>query len=116
MAEIIWTHPAVEDVERIVGYFEVDNPDAAQALRRRIVRHVDQLGDHPLSGPIIPEMLRQSRLYRQIVEPPCRVFYRVDREAVIILNVIRGEMQFRAKTLSARYREFKRPTASEDLQ
>jgi toxin ParE1/3/4 len=116
MAEIVWTQPAVEDVERIVGYFEIDNPEAANALRRRIVRHVDQLASHPLSGPVIPEMRRHSKLYRQLVEPPCRVFYRLEGKTVLILNVIRGEMHFRPRMLIKRYREFKRPTSSEDPQ
>ena len=38
--------------------------------------------------------MRQS-CDRQIVEPPCRVFYRYDGARVFLLRVLRGERQFR---------------------
>ncbi|GAB1406546.1 hypothetical protein MASR1M8_04650 [Thermomonas brevis] len=40
--------------------------------------------------------------YRQIVEPPCRVFYRHDGHGVFILHVMRSERVLRKTRLSAR--------------
>ena len=53
----------------------------------------------PKSGSV-PQELRGSR-YRQIVEPPCRVFYRFDGKRVWILRVMRSERLLRACPASA---------------
>jgi hypothetical protein len=52
----------------------------------------------------VPPELRGSR-YRQIVEQPCRVFYRYDGERVFILYVMRGERQLRISRLRQRDRK-----------
>src|SRR6266480_2031462 len=100
MAEVIWTEPALSDLEAIADYIALDNPEAAKALVRRVFRHVEQLADYPGSGSK-PAELRGSR-YRQIVEPPCRVFYRHDRKQVYILYVMRVERLLRAGVISSR--------------
>lgn len=102
MAEVIWTEPALNDLEAIADYIALDDPQAARGLVQRVFQHVDQLLEHPESGSRPPEM-RQSR-YRQIVEPPCRVFYRYDRVHVIVLYVMRGEMRLRKARILKRDR------------
>lgn len=89
MAEVIWTEPALADLEAIADYIALDNPAAASTLVQRVLRHVDQLADHPLSGTGLPEL--EGWRYRQIVEPPCRVIYRHEPGRVHILHVVRGE-------------------------
>ena len=74
MAQVIWAEPALNDLDAIADYIALDNPTAASELVRRVFRHVDQLIVHPDSGSK-PRELRGGR-YRQIVEPPCRIFYR----------------------------------------
>ena len=100
MAEVIWTEPALSDLDAIADYIALENPDAARALVRRVFHHVDQLIDHPRSGSKPPE-LRGWR-YRQIVEPPCRVFYREDPNRVFILYVMRAERFLQPKKLRSR--------------
>ena len=102
MAEIIWTEPALSDLDAIADYIALDKPEAARRLVQRVFEHVEQLATHPQSGSV-PRELRRSR-YRQIVEPPCRVFYRCDGERVFILHVIRGEKQLRPSRLRQRDR------------
>jgi toxin ParE1/3/4 len=102
MAEIIWTEPALSDLDAIADYIALDKPEAARRLVQRVFTHVEQLATHPKSGSVPPE-LRGSR-YRQIVEPPCRVFYRYDGERVFILHVIRGERPLRPSRLRQRDR------------
>ena len=89
MAEIVWTEPALADLDAIADYIALENPVAAAELVKRIFGHVGQLADHPDSGSRPPE-LKRSR-YRQIVESPCRVFYRHDGHKVFILHVMRAE-------------------------
>ncbi|MGH7961603.1 MAG: type II toxin-antitoxin system RelE/ParE family toxin [Candidatus Binatia bacterium] len=107
MAELIWTEPALNDLDAIADYIALDNPDAAHHLVQRVVRHVEQLIEYPESGAR-PAELRRSR-YRQIVEPPCRVFYRYDGEQVFILSVMRGEMRLHKRRLAERDRQQRKP-------
>jgi plasmid stabilization system protein ParE len=106
MAKIIWTGPALDDLNAIAEYIALDKPDAAGALVQRIVAHIDLLAEHPRLGSRIPELLPRSR-YRQIIEPPCRVFYRyqIASDTCYILHVIRGEKLFQKRLLVRRDRE-----------
>jgi addiction module RelE/StbE family toxin len=106
MAEIVWTEPALSDLDAIADYIALDNPEAARQLVRRVFAHVEQLREHPKSGPKPPE-LRGWR-YRQIVEPPCRVFYREEDGRVFILYVMRAERLLRGGRLAARDRRAKK--------
>lgn len=103
MAELIWMEPALSDLDAIADYIALDDPGAAGRLVQRVLRHVEQLVAHPQSGSR-PAELGRSR-YRQIVEPPCRVFYRYDGKRVFILYVMRGEMLLRRSRILARERK-----------
>lgn len=105
MAQIVWTEPALSDLDAIADYIAIENPQAAAELVRRIIGHVEQLADHPESGSR-PQELKRSR-YRQIVEPPCRVFYRYDGHRVFILHVMRSERLLRKARLMSRAKQAK---------
>ncbi len=100
MAKLIWTEPALSDLDAIADYIALDKPEAARQLVRRVFQLVEQLIAQPDSGSRPPE-LRRSR-YRQIVEAPCRIFYRSDGERVFILYLMRGEMRVRKSQLRRR--------------
>lgn len=93
MAEIVWAEPAFADLSAIADFIALESPTAASELVKRVFGHVEQLADHPKSGSR-PQELGKSR-YRQIVEPPCRVFYRYDGRRVLILYVMRTERLLR---------------------
>lgn len=103
MVEIIWTDPGLEDLNALAEYVALDKPEAASNLVQRVFAHVEILGAHPNIGRVIPE-LRPSSRYRQIVEPPCRIFYRHDRRArkVYVLGVMRGEKLFQKRLIRTR--------------
>jgi len=105
MAELIWTEPALSDLETIADYIALDDPEATRRLVQRVIQHVEHLADFPDSG-FRPRELPRSR-YRQIVEPPCRVFYRSDGKRVYILHVMRGERRLRRSTLRTRERKLR---------
>ena len=100
MAEVILTEPALGDLDAIADYIALENPEAAKQLVQRVFHHVEQLVEHPKSGSK-PQELKGWR-YRQIVEAPCRVFYRHDENRVYILYVMRGERLLRPGVLSSR--------------
>jgi addiction module RelE/StbE family toxin len=89
MAEITCTEPALNELDEIADYIALENPQAARKLVQRVFEHVRQLADHPESGSKPPEL--KGWRYRQIVEPPCRIFYRVDGGRVVILYVMRSK-------------------------
>ena len=50
MAEIVWSEPALSDLDAIADYIALENPAAASELVKRIVEHVGRLADHPESS------------------------------------------------------------------
>ena len=105
MAEIVWSEPALADLDAIADYIALENPVAAAELVKRVFSHVEQLMEHPDSGSR-PQELARSR-YRQIVELPCRVFYRHDGHKVFILHVMRSERLLRKGRLTSRSKQAK---------
>jgi len=98
MARLVWTEPALSDLDQIADHIALDDPEAARRLVKRLFRHVEQLQDQPESGSI-PRELRPMKTYRQIVEKPCRVFYRHTGKTIFIVHVMRGERVLRARNL-----------------
>ena len=105
MAEIVWSEPALSDLDAIADYIALEDPVAASELVKRVFGHVEQLADHPESGSRPPELGRSR--YRQIVESPCRIFYRFDGRKVFILYVMRSERLLRKRRLSSRAKQAK---------
>ena len=89
MAEIVWSDPALQDLDAIADYIALDKPEAARKFVERVFTRVEQLAEFPRSSSV-PRELRGLR-YRQIVVPPCRVFYRFEGSSVYVVHVIRGE-------------------------
>ena len=100
MAQVIWADPALYDLDAIADYIALDNPEAARRLVQKIFEHVGHLETHPKLGSK-PQELKGWR-YRQIVEPPCRIFYREDSGRVLILHVMRSERLLRPELLGTR--------------
>lgn len=99
MARLIWTEPALADLDEIADYIALDDHAAAKRFVRRVFDHVEQLIAHPKSGSVPPE-LRNLKVYRQIVEKPCRIFYRIaDDGTVFIVHVMRGERLLKRRNL-----------------
>lgn len=99
MAEVIWTDPALQELNEIAEYIALDNPAAASRLVEEIFDKTDRLENFPKSGRIPPEL--PNSVYGEVVVPPCRVFYREDEKQVLILYVMRDERQLRAYMLES---------------
>ena len=100
MARIIWTEPALQDLDQIADYISLDKPTAASQFVQRVFERLEQLANPPLSGSVPAEL--QGTHYRQLVIPPVRIFYRVQDEVVYIVYVMRGERLFRYDDLLER--------------
>ncbi len=100
MVEVVWTEPALNDLDAIADYIALRNTVAAAALVQAIFRHIDHLADHPRMGSYPAEL--KTKRYRQIVEPPCRVFYRQEGKRLFIVHVMRSERTLRKSRLPVR--------------
>jgi plasmid stabilization system protein ParE len=87
MVELIWTEPALSDLDAIADDIAVEDPEAARGLVQRVVQHVEQLARYPES----------SSRYRQIGEPPCRVFYRYDGDSFMWIPLRRFAARARSQ-------------------
>lgn len=97
MAEVIWTEPALQQLDAIAEYIALDNPAAASDLVRVVFDKIERLADFPKSGRTPPEL--PDSVYREVVVPPCRIFYREDEQRVLLLYVMREERQLRTYML-----------------
>lgn len=104
MAQVIWTEPALTDLNEIAEYIALDNFDAAAHLVQEVFTTVERLESHPQSGRCPPELEKKS-VYREVIVGPCRIFYRVERDKVYILYVMRGERELRVFLLQDRARD-----------
>jgi len=50
MAELIWTEPALNDLDVIADHIALHDLQAARSLVQRVFQHVGQLVEHPESG------------------------------------------------------------------
>ena len=97
MAEVIWTEPALQGLDAIAEYIALDNPAAASRWVEEVFDKTGRLEDFSQSGRTPPEL--PDSVYREVVVPPCRIFYREDERRVLVLCVMREERQLRAYML-----------------
>ncbi len=103
MARLIWTETALADIEEIAEYIALDNVDAARRLVQNIFDAAERLESHPNSGRKLPELIKTA--YREVIVNPCRIFYRIEKQNVFILYVMRGERLLRKYVLEERNRK-----------
>lgn len=103
MAQIIWTEPALLDLNEIAEYIALDNNGAASHLVQKVFAKTERLEAFSELGRKPPE-LKKTR-YKEIIVNPCRIFYRIERDKVYILYVMRSERKLRKYLLSARSKE-----------
>ena len=100
MAQIIWTEPALLDLNEIAEYIALDKPDAARHLVQTVFSKTERLEEFPESGRKPPE-LKKSR-YKELIVGPCRIFYRIEKNKAYILYVMRSERKLRKYLLGER--------------
>jgi toxin ParE1/3/4 len=93
MAEVIWTSPALDDLNGIAEYIALSNITAAKNLTRKIFDKISMLESHPELGKRPIELSNLN--YREVIINPCRIFYKVDSDKIYILHVMRQEPDLR---------------------
>lgn len=93
MAEVVWSDPALDQLDAIAEYIALDKPRAASRFMKKVFTTVDHLERFPESGRVPPEL--PGSIYRELCVNPCRIFNRCDGDRVLIIHVMRQERQLR---------------------
>ena len=100
MAEVIWTDPALTDLDAIGDYIALDDFEAARKLIRRIFEKVALLERNPSIGRVSNDL--RNTPYRRLVIGPVYVYYRIEDDRVIIIHVVRAERDFELSRIKGR--------------
>ncbi len=93
MAEVIWTSPALDDLNDVAEYIALSNLIAAKQLVQKVFDKVSRLENHPESGKRPVELINLN--YREVIVNPCRIFYKNESDKLYILHVMRQERDLR---------------------
>jgi toxin ParE1/3/4 len=80
--QIVYTKPALADIEALVTFIARDNARAAEEFGNALVDKAETLANHPFLGRVVPEFKIEST--REIVYRPYRIIYRVNSETQLI--------------------------------
>lgn len=92
MKRLVWTEPALADLESIHGYIARDSEVYADAMILDILDTAERLVDFPDSGRFVREL--DDGRTREIIVGNYRVMYEVDAQVVLILTVLHGARDF----------------------
>jgi len=89
--EVIWVDSAKNELLEIIEYIAVENQNSAKKVYQNIKRKADSLSSMPYKGRIIPEFKQfEINLYREVIESPWRIMYRIQDKTVVIITIIDG--------------------------
>ena len=100
MDRVIWTEPALLELDEIADYISLDDPKAAKKLVRKAFDRIEYLAHHPKSGKLVEEF--ENSVYREVVLPPCKIFYRIEDKIIYIIHIIRDEQLLHFDVLKSR--------------
>jgi addiction module RelE/StbE family toxin len=75
---IILSPKAVRDLEAIVRYIALNNPEAARKVGQNLLDKTKELSQFPFKGQKVPEF--NSPEIRQVILKPYRIVYRVQED------------------------------------
>ena len=92
MAKVIWTGPALRDLEFITKYIALDSPRYAERFAKRLVRTPRALRSHPRMGRVVPEFDREST--RELIYGAYRLVYEIRADDCYVTAVIHASRDF----------------------
>ena len=80
---------AKNDLREIIKFIEKDNPMNALNIIKRIEERINSLEKFPERGGYVPELLKHNiKDYRQLIESPWKIIYKINNDIVNILVII----------------------------
>lgn len=87
---ITFAESTVQDLEDILAYYaDQEMPQVGSRLVAEIITDIELLSNQPRMGRMVPEFEQDFLL--ELIRPPFRIVYRVDRDRVRIVRVWRSE-------------------------
>jgi len=86
--KIVWTEPALCDLEDIRDYIRKDSEFYARRFVEKIFAAVEKLGRFPGVGRPVPEADDEN--IRELIYRDYRIMYRLEQKRVLILTVVHG--------------------------
>ncbi|MFA6500145.1 MAG: type II toxin-antitoxin system RelE/ParE family toxin [Desulfurivibrionaceae bacterium] len=87
---ITFAESAFQDLEDILAYYAGQAmPQVGSRFVAEIITDIELLSSQPRMGRIVPEFEQDFLL--ELIRPPFRIVYRVDRDQVRIVRVWRSE-------------------------
>ena len=84
--KIIFSEPAIDDLEGIVRFISKDNQEAGARFGGKLIDSVRHLAKFPRFGRVVPEQKDEN--IREIISKRYRIFYRV-KDEIRVVEVIR---------------------------
>jgi toxin ParE1/3/4 len=75
---VILSPKAARDLEAIIRYIALNNPDAARKVGQNLLNKTKELSQFPFKGQQVPEF--SSPDIRQVILKPYRLVYRVEED------------------------------------
>lgn len=86
MAKVVWTGPALRDLEVIVRYIAMDSPRYAERFSKRLVQASRVLKEYLSLGRMVPEY--QLPNLRELIHGAYRIIYEIREDTCYIEAVI----------------------------
>jgi plasmid stabilization system protein ParE len=86
--KVVWSPLAEQRALEAVDYIATDRPQAAGAWLEELITRVASLDRFAKRGRVVPEIGRAE--YREILQHPYRIIYRIDPARIVVLTVRHG--------------------------
>jgi addiction module RelE/StbE family toxin len=83
------TKTAKNNLKEIIKFISKNNPMNALSILKRIENRISTLDHFPERGGYVPELFKNNiKDYRQLLESPWRIIYKIDNNIVNVLLII----------------------------
>ena len=97
---VLWTRTARHDLDAIVAYIATDSIENALSVLDRLQERAESLTTAAERGRLVPELRSIGvHQYRELVERPWRIVYRIEPDSVMVLAVLDGRRELESLLL-----------------
>jgi plasmid stabilization system protein ParE len=91
MKKLIWSDPALDDLQNIYDYIANDSEHYASMFVNGLIDCAERLMDFPQLGKVVPEYNRKD--IREILFETYRIIYLLEKDKITIVTVIHGKRE-----------------------
>ncbi len=90
--KLIWTGPALTDLQEITDYIRRDSPHFAAIVKSNIRRTAKSLKRFPLSSRIVPEF--ENDRIREAIEGKYRIIVFIEDDTIYVVRILHFAQDF----------------------